>query len=170
MNNSAGSGAQDAPFLRSRTLDLHINVWANSAYLRAIVCLVDDTATYSGSLLAQTRCKSPRRPNYTSSVSDSEILGNPHAASHQPPGLSYSSGAGDHDSFGSTTGALGTHSRFICWHPFEGAAVGGLYGHETHPVFELALALSTLQVDTLSFLPRWPCHACLSPSCTISRV
>jgi hypothetical protein len=88
------------------------------------------------------------------------ILGNPHGASHLHPGLSCSSGAGDHDGFGSTTGALGTHRRVIGRHPFEGAAaVGGLYRHETRPVFERAFALGTQQVDTDSFPPRWACHA-----------
>jgi hypothetical protein len=83
------------------------------------------------------------------------MLGNPHAASHLHPGLSYSSGAGDYDGFGSTTETLGANGRVIGRHPFEGAAaVGGLYRHETRPVFELTPALDTLQVDTDAFPPQ----------------
>ena len=87
------------------------------------------------------------------------ILGNPYAASHLYAGLSYSSGASDHDGFGSTTGTLDAHRRVIGWHPFEDTAFGSLYRHETRPVFELALTLGTQQVDTDSFCPRWTCHA-----------
>ena len=48
MNNSVGSSIQDGPFLRSRTLDLHLNVWSNPAYLRLFVCSVNDSPTRSG--------------------------------------------------------------------------------------------------------------------------
>jgi len=88
------------------------------------------------------------------------ILGSPHAASHLHPGLSYSSGTGDHDGSGSTTGALGAHRRVIGRHPFEGVPpVGSLYQHETRPVYKLAPAPGTQQVDTDSFASRWFCHA-----------
>ena len=87
------------------------------------------------------------------------IIGKLPAASHLHSGLYYSSGAGDHDSFGSTTGTLGAHRRVIVWHPFDGAPIGGLYRHETRPIFELAPALGTLQVDTNSLPPRWTYHA-----------
>ena len=92
--------------------------------------------------------------------------GNTHGASHLHPGLSCSSGAGDHDGFGSTTGALGAHRRVIGRHPFEGAAaVGGLYRHETHPVFELASHLVHSRLIRIRFLLDGLAMLRLSPSC-----
>src|SRR5918994_7862887 len=101
----------------------------------------------------------PGRPHLYSRTSESNNSRKPAAASHLHRGYSYSSGAGDHDGFGSTTGTLGAHRRVLRRHPFGGAAVGGLYRHETCPVYEPAPALGTQQVDTDSFAPRWSCHA-----------
>jgi hypothetical protein len=45
MNNTTYLRAQDEPFLRSATLDLHLNVGAKMSYLQDIVCYADSTRT-----------------------------------------------------------------------------------------------------------------------------
>jgi hypothetical protein len=43
MNNTAESRAQDEPFLRSATLNLHLKVRTNLPYLQDIVCCSTST-------------------------------------------------------------------------------------------------------------------------------
>ena len=48
MNNTAYLRAQDEPFLRNVTLNLHLNVGAKMSYLQAVVCYADSTRISSG--------------------------------------------------------------------------------------------------------------------------